>query len=291
MNERLRLDGKVAIITGGGGGIGRAIALSLAEAGADVVVADIVPARCEETSECVSAMGRTAIPYPIDMMDADAVEALVADTDTQFGRVDILVNNAGGVTGRPFLEQSRRSWSRHIALNLVSMLTSTQAAARIMAREGRGGSIINVSSIEGTRAAPNFSVYAACKAGMISFTRTMAVELAEHGIRVNCISPDHTVTPGTRGDHGGPVNPDVWREQSDAEKAAMRELIPLGREGVGSECGDAALFLSSEMASYITGITLPIDGGTWASSGWVRNREGGWTLNQGLHIGPRSGLG
>jgi len=197
MNERLRLDGKVAIITGGGGGIGRAIVLSLAEAGADVVVADIVPARCEETSECVSAMGRTAIPYPIDMMDADAVEALVADTDTQFGRVDILVNNAGGVTGRPFLEQSRRSWSRHIALNLVSMLTSTQAAARIMAREGRGGSIINVSSIEGTRAAPNFSVYAACKAGMISFTRTMAVELADMASE-STASPRTTPSPPAR---------------------------------------------------------------------------------------------
>jgi NAD(P)-dependent dehydrogenase (short-subunit alcohol dehydrogenase family) len=150
----------------------------------------------------------------------------------------------------------------------------------------RGGAIVNVASIEASRAAPNFAVYAACKAGMVSFTRSMAIELAEHGIRVNCIAPDHTVTPGNQGNRQGAVDPATWRRRGAEEIDAMNRLIPLGREGIDSECGDAALFLASTMASYVTGVCLPVDGGTWASSGWVRGRDGRWTLNEGLSFGP-----
>jgi NAD(P)-dependent dehydrogenase (short-subunit alcohol dehydrogenase family) len=285
--DGLRLDGRVAIVTGGGGGIGRAIALRLAEAGADTVIADIVPERCEEAAERVRELGRSTLPRPTDMMDGEQIRALVTDTEQHFGRIDILVNNAGGVSGRPFLEQSERSWQRHIDINLVSMLAATSAAAPAMIAGGRGGSIVNVSSIEGARAAPNFAVYAACKAGMNSFTRTMAVELAEHGIRVNCIAPDHTVTPGTRGNRSGPVDEAGWERPAPEAQDAMDRLIPLGREGVASECGDAALFLCSNMASYITGTILPVDGGTWAASGWMRDPDGDWTLNQGLKFGAR----
>jgi NAD(P)-dependent dehydrogenase (short-subunit alcohol dehydrogenase family) len=155
-----------------------------------------------------------------------------------------------------------------------------------MIRGKRGGSIINVTSIEGSRAAPHFAVYAACKAGMNNFTRTMALELGEHGIRVNAIAPDHTVTAGTRGNRSGPVDEALWFKRTPEEAEAMRQLIPLGREGVDLECGGIAVFLASRMAAYITGIVLPVDGGTWASSGWVRMPEGGWTLNQGLRIAP-----
>jgi NAD(P)-dependent dehydrogenase (short-subunit alcohol dehydrogenase family) len=240
----LSLNSQAAFVTGGGGGIGRAIALALAGAGADVAIADIVPERCEETASRVRELGRRALALPTDVMETDQIRAAVAATDTEFGRLDILVNNAGGVSGRPFLEQSERSWRRHIDINLVSMLAATSAAAPIMIRGARGGAIINVTSIEGSRAAPNFSVYAACKAGMISFTRTMAVELAEHGVRVNAIAPDHTVTPGARGNREGPVDPATWPQQTPEQRDAWARLIPLGREGVDEECGSVAVFLA-----------------------------------------------
>jgi len=285
MSHRLDLSGQCALVTGGGGGIGRGIALSLAQSGADITIVDIVAERCEEVAAAVRAMGRDALPLPCDVMDSDALRAAIADADARFGRIDILVNNAGGVSARPFLDQSERSWRRHIDINLVSMLTATSAVAPIMIREGQGGSIINVTSIEGSRAAPNFAVYGACKAGMIAFTRSMALELSDHRIRVNAIAPDHTITPGNRGNRTGPVDPAGWKAPDPEAEDAMNRLIPLGREGIDSECGEAALFLASGMASYVTGVVLPVDGGTWASSGWVRGRDGRWTLNEGLRFG------
>lgn len=284
-SQRIRLDGQAAFVTGGGGGIGRACAVRLAEAGADVAIVDIVPARAEEAAARVRDAGRRALALAVDVMDGDALREAVASTAAGFGRLDILVNNAGGVSARPFLEQSERSWRRHIDINLVSMLTAIHAAAPIMIRGGQGGSIVNVASIEASRAAPNFAVYAACKAGMLSFTKSMALELSEHRIRVNCIAPDHTVTPGTMGNRAGPVDPAQWRERSDEEIDAMNRVVPLLREGIDLECGDAAVFLSSAMASYVTGALLPVDGGTWAGSGWVRGKNGKWTLNEGLSLG------
>ncbi|WP_077145723.1 SDR family NAD(P)-dependent oxidoreductase [Sphingopyxis sp. KK2] len=285
MTDRIRLDGQAAFVTGGGGGIGRAIAIRLAEAGADVAIYDIFPERAEEAAERVREAGRRALEIAGDVMDGEALRAAVDRAAAEFGRLDILANNAGGVSARPFLEQSERSMRKHIDINLMSMLIATQAAARHMVAGGRGGSIVNVASIEANRAAPNFAVYAACKAGMLSFTKSMAVELSGHGIRVNCIAPDHTVTPGNQGNRAGPVDPATWKHHSDEAVDAMNRLIPLGREGVDMECGDAAVFLSSAMASYITGILLPVDGGTWGSSGWVRGRDGKWTLNEGLSFG------
>ncbi|MDB5447961.1 MAG: short-chain dehydrogenase/reductase [Phenylobacterium sp.] len=290
-NDVLLTD-QVAIVTGGGGGIGRGIALAYAQAGADVVIADIEPERCEETAARVREFGRRALPVPTDVMETDQIRAMIEQADKEFGRVDILCNNAGGVSGRLFLDQSERSWRRHIEINLVSMLAATHAAAKIMIRGGKGGSIVNVTSIEGSRAAPMFSVYAACKAGMISFTRSMAVELAEHGIRVNAIAPDHTTTPGNRGNRTGPVNPSAWPEQTPEQQDAWRRLIPMGREGVDSECGNVAVFLSSKMSDYVTGATLPVDGGTWASSGWFRAKDTNrWTLIDGMSFGGTTSAG
>jgi NAD(P)-dependent dehydrogenase (short-subunit alcohol dehydrogenase family) len=281
----LDLGGRVAVVTGGGGGIGRAVALALAGHGADVMIGDIVPERCEEAAAAVRSLGRQAIGVPFDALDSDDVRRLVAAADAAYGRVDILVNNVGGVSRRPFLDQSERSWRKHIDLNLVSMLAATQAAAKLMIRGGQGGAILNVSTIEAERAAPGFAVYAACKAGMVSFTKSMAVELAEHRIRVNAIAPDHTVTPGARGNRTGPVDPAIWRKLDPAAQDAMDRVIPLGREGIDTECGDAAVYLCSDMASYVTGVTLPVDGGTAAAFGWVRSPEGKWTLNHGLDFG------
>jgi NAD(P)-dependent dehydrogenase (short-subunit alcohol dehydrogenase family) len=268
----------VAVVTGGGGGIGRAIALAYASVGAHVVIGDIIPERCEETAARVREMGREALAVPTDVSDTNQVRALIDSADRHFKRLDILVNNAGGVSRKPFIEQSERSWRRHIDLNLVSVLAGTAAAAPIMIREKRGGSIINVSSIEGSRAAPNYAVYAACKAGILNFTRTMALELSEHGIRVNAIAPDYTVTPGVRGNHTGPVDPTSWIKPTPKQDDATARRIPLGRPGVDTECGSIAVFLSSPMSSYVTGTVIPVDGGTWASSGWVRDRAGKWSL-------------
>ncbi len=274
----LSLAGRVAIVTGGGGGIGRAIALSFAGAGAKIVIADIIPERCEETAQRVLDMGSAALPYPTDMSNPDQVEAMIAAADAEFGRIDILVNNAGGTAKRSFREMSSRSWRKHVDLNLMGMFAATHSVIPVMERGGRGGNIINVSSIEASRAAPMFSVYAACKAGMNNFTRTMALELGDLGIRVNAIAPDYTVTPGTRGNITGPVDPSTWFEPSEAQEDANRRRIPVGRSGIDTECGAAALFLASDMASYINGVILPVDGGTWASSGWVRDKAGKWSL-------------
>ena len=285
MTDPSRLDGQAAFVTGGGGGIWRAIAIRLAQAGADVAIFDIFPERAEEAAARVREQGRQAIPIVGDVMDSAALRSAIDKAAATFGRLDILVNNAGGVSARPFLEQSERSMRKHIDINLMSMLVATQAAALHMVAGGRGGTMINVASIEASRAAPNFAVYAACKAGMLSFTKSMAVELSEHGIRANCLAPDHTITPGNQGNRAGPVDPATWKKRSDDEIDAMSRLIPLGREGVDMECGDAAVFLASAMSTYITGVLLPVDGGTWASSGWVRGRDRRWTLNEGLAFG------
>ncbi len=269
---------QVAIITGGGGGIGRAIALAFAAAGADIVIADIVPERCEETAARVRELGRRALPLPTDMTDTTQIAAMVTAADAEFGRIDFLINNAGGTGRRPFREMSERSMRKHIDLNLVSMFVATHAVIPIIERGGRGGSIINVSSIEASRAAPMFAVYAACKGGMNNFTRTMALELADIGIRVNAIAPDYTITPGTHGNISGPVDEAKWLVPTALQEDANRRRIPLGRAGLDSECGQAALFLASDMASYVNGVILPVDGGTWASSGWVRDKTRKWSL-------------
>jgi NAD(P)-dependent dehydrogenase (short-subunit alcohol dehydrogenase family) len=278
-NDTLLTD-QVAVVTGGGGGIGRAIALAFASVGADLVIGDIVPERCEETAARVRELGRKALAVPTDVMETAQVQALIERAAGEFGRIDILVNNAGGVSPRPFIEQSERSWRRHIDLNLVSVLAATSAAVPVMIKGGQGGSIITVTSIEASRAAPGYSVYAACKAGLNNLTRTLAVELADHRIRVNAIAPDMTDTPGIRGNRAGPVDPSTWIEFTDEQKNAVARRIPLGRPGIDTECGNAAVFLASRMSSYITGIILPVDGGTSGSGGWVRSRTGNarWVL-------------
>jgi NAD(P)-dependent dehydrogenase (short-subunit alcohol dehydrogenase family) len=267
---------QVAVVAGGGG-IGRAIALALAGAGAEVVIGNIVPERCEETVERVRGLGRRALGIPTDVMDTAQIETLVTRAVEEFDRLDILVNNAGGVTLRPFLKQSERSWRKRVDLNLISMFAATSTAAPIMIKGGRGGAVLNVTSIEGSRAAPYAAVYSACKAGMNNFTRTMAVELSDHGIRVSAIAPDFTPTPSLR---KGPVDPTTWVPFTPQQQETMARRIPLGRGGLESECGAAALYLCSPMASYVTGVILPVDGGTWASGGWVRSRTGKWVLSE-----------
>jgi NAD(P)-dependent dehydrogenase (short-subunit alcohol dehydrogenase family) len=272
----LDLTGQAAFVTGGGGGIGRAIAICLAARGAEVSVLEVIPDRCSETIARIEEQGRRALGIPANAMDAGAVTAAVQQAAEHFGRLDIVVNNAGGVTRRAFTELTPKNWQRHIDLNLISNLAATSAAVPVMIAGGRGGAIVNVTSIEGSRAAPGYAVYAACKAGINNLTRTLAVELSDHGIRVNAIAPDYTVTPGTTGNFTGPVVDSP--ETPEAQRDIMRRRIPLGRGGIDAECGHLAAFLASPMASYITGTIIPIDGGTWGSGGWIRDRAGQWVL-------------
>lgn len=271
MNEQnIRLDGKVAFITAGANGLGEAAAINIARFGGDVVIADIDAENGERVVNAVLALGRKALFIKTDVLHTDQIEDAVKQASDHFGRIDILVNNAGGVRHNAFMDQNERSWRKHIDMNFISMLAATQAAAKVMIANGKGGTIINIASSEGLRAAPGYAVYAACKAGIVSFTRTMALELSGYGIHVHALAPDMIETAGLR----------RFSEHSSPEmKAARDRYIPLQRVGNVDEHGSVIVFLASGMATYLTGLTIPVDGGTIASSGWTRSPSTGeWAL-------------
>jgi NAD(P)-dependent dehydrogenase (short-subunit alcohol dehydrogenase family) len=268
--DAILLTDKVAIVTGGGAGIGRGIAIGLAEFGADVAIIDINAEAANAVADLVRAKGRRAHVVVADLMDRDAARGAVASVIEALGRVDILVNNVGGTRPIKLVEMTDRQVDRQVDINLKGLIATTQAAAKAMIAAGAGGAIVNVASIEGFRAAPFYSVYAACKAGMINFTRTLALELAEHGIRVNAIAPDMVPTELMT-----KFSPALL---SDEGKASQARYIPLGRAGNFDDCAGPVVFLASPLANYVTGVTLSVDGGTWASSGWTRTGEDGWSL-------------
>jgi NAD(P)-dependent dehydrogenase (short-subunit alcohol dehydrogenase family) len=264
------LTDQVALITGGGAGIGRGIAVGFAEFGADVVLLDINAEAAEHVASLVRAKGRRAAVIAADVTDRAAVRAGIERIMVEFGRLDILVNNAGGTRPLPLLDMADKQADRRIDLNLTSLFTTTQAAAKAMIAGGRGGAIINIASIEGLRAAPGHSVYAACKAAMVNLTRTAALELGEHGIRVNCIAPDVVLTEA------------MARNSPEALTVAFKKVhasyFPLGRTGNFDDCAGVAVFLASSMSAYVTGVTINVDGGTFASSGWTKDKAGKWRL-------------
>ncbi|GIX30253.1 MAG: 3-oxoacyl-[acyl-carrier-protein] reductase FabG [Porticoccaceae bacterium] len=272
----VRLDGRVLLVTGGGAGIGRAIALLAGRAGAEVAVLDRDPVRADRVADEVAALGRRALGLAVDVRESAALAEAVARAADHFGRLDVLVNNAGGTVPRSFLAQSERAWRRTIDLNLTSALCATAAAVSHIAASG-GGAVLNVASIEGLRAAPGYAVYGACKAALIQLTRTWALEFAGLGVRVNAIAPDFVLTPGTVGEES-PADPADWcAAHPDAARRIARR-IPLGRPGSAEECARVALFLVSPAAAYLNGVVVPVDGGTWASGGWLRDGRGGWSL-------------
>jgi NAD(P)-dependent dehydrogenase (short-subunit alcohol dehydrogenase family) len=259
------LTDKIAIITGGGDGIGRGIALTYARFGANIVIADRNAAAGESVAAQVRTLGRKALAVTTDIRDRDQVQAMVDQTVAQMGGIDILVNNAGGARPREFMEMDEERWRRAIDLNLVGMLTCTRAAVKAMVAGGRRGVIINISSIEAGRAGPLYSVYSACKAAMENFTKTAALELSRHGIRVNSIAPDMIDTPHTAELH----NPQA--------QSAIARVVPLGRMGSTDDVAGAAVYLASDLGAWITGINIHVDGGTFAASGWIKQGES-WTL-------------
>jgi NAD(P)-dependent dehydrogenase (short-subunit alcohol dehydrogenase family) len=261
------LTGRTAIVTGAGAGIGKGIALGFAAFGARVAVLEIVEDTARRTAAEIEAAGGEALALPTDARDGEALGRAVAATVERFGGVDVLVNNVGGTFRAAFLETTEKGWDALVRANLKSVLHGTRAVAPRMIAQGHGGSIVNVVSIEAERAAPLYAVYAACKAAVVSFTESMALELAPHRIRVNAIAPDICMTEGLSAMLG------------DAEKARHPLIVPLGRAGVPEDVAGAAVFLASDLAGYVTGVTLPVDGGTHAAGGWYRHPEGeGWLL-------------
>jgi NAD(P)-dependent dehydrogenase (short-subunit alcohol dehydrogenase family) len=260
---------KVALVTGGAGGLGEGSVMALARSGADIVIADTDVDNANRVVAAVEALGCKALSIPTNMMDIDQIEPMVNAAVKHFGRVDIVVNNVGG--GRPtaFLEQSQNSIQRHINLNLMSVFITTQLVAPIMIKAGNGGAIINVASTEALRAAPGFAVYAACKAAMVSFTKTMALELAEHNIRNFALAPDMILTPGLA---------PLMNAASESQQAARDRYVPNGRMGSIDEFGNVVAFLASDLASYLNGVTVPVDAGATAAAGWYRNPDNEWCL-------------
>lgn len=246
----MRLQNKVAIVTGAGSGNGRGIALRFAEEGADVVVADVVLDSAQATAKAIEALGRRALVTQTDISQRASVETLVAHTLAEFGQVDILVNNAG-IGGRvKFLELTDEVWDRMMAINLKGPFLCAQAVARVMVQQGRGGVIVNIGSIEATVPLPNQVHYASAKGGVLMLTRALALDLASYGIRVNAIGPGIIETAMTA--------PTLARADRRQE---WETAVPLGRVGQPLDVAKAALFLASDESDYMTGTILYVDGG------------------------------
>ena len=252
------LDGVVAVVTGGGAGIGRGIANGLTAFGARVAIWE------RDADSCAAAADEMGgLACVTDVREEGQVVAALARTVTELGTPTVLVNNAGGVFASPLLETKPKGWDALLRANLTHLLLCTQRVARAMVEAGTGGSIVNITSIEGTRGAPGYAAYAAAKAGVINLTQTAALELAPHGIRVNCLAPDITLTEGLRS---------VAPAGAEAGFAAM---VPMGRPGHVDEMAGAAVFLASALSSYVTGQTLHVDGGTAAAGGWYHHPDDG----------------
>ena len=261
------LTGRVAVVTGGGTGIGKGIAAGLAAFGASVAIWERDAETCRSTAESIGRIagsaGGGALGLPTDVRDTAQVDAALGRTVAELGEVSILVNNAGGVFNSPLLGTTENGWDALYRSNLRHVLLCTQRVARRLVAAGRPGSVINVTSIEGARAAPGYAAYAAAKAGVINYTQTAAFELSQHNIRVNAIAPDLTLTEGLVQLSGGALRADV------------APGIPMGRPGHVDEIASTAVFLASDMSSYITGQTIHVDGGTQAAGGWYHHPQTG----------------
>lgn len=247
----MRLEGKVALVTGASRGIGRAIAIAFAREGADVVVNFVSrPEQAREVAEEIRRLGRRAIVAAADVSNRAQVEAMVARAWEELGPIDVLVNNAGIETIVPLLELTDDQWERVTNVNLKGSWLCAQVVVRRIVEAGRGGAIVNVGSIQAGVAFPGRTHYAPTKRGVEALTRNLAAELAPHGIRVNCIHPGVIETDMTEWVIG---DPDIL--------PVVLDKIPLHRQGQPDEVAPAAVFFASDDASYITGQCLYIDGG------------------------------
>ncbi len=239
----------VALVTGASRGIGAAAALALAEAGCDLVLASRDESALGQVARRVEKLGRRAVVHPIDLQRLDGIPALFARAVRELGRLDILVNNAGTNIRRPAIEFTEADWDTIVNLNLRAAFFCALAAGRIMVPQERG-KIVTVASIAGRVGLPTGAIYAATKAGVSAFTRTLAVEWAPHGVRVNAIGPGYIRTKLTEPLFGDPA----WVER-------VTRRIPMGRTGEVEDLVGSVLFLASPASDYMTGQTLYVDGG------------------------------
>ncbi|SFL87831.1 3-oxoacyl-[acyl-carrier-protein] reductase [Pelosinus propionicus] len=244
----MHLDGKVAIITGASRGIGRSVAIELAKLGAKVVINYAGnEAAAEEVKNIIVAAGGQGIVVKADVGDVEAVDAMVKETINTFGKIDILVNNAGITRDNLLMRMKEEDWDAVMNINLKGVFVCTKAVSRIMMKQ-KSGKIINMTSVVGLMGNAGQANYAAAKAGVIGFTKSMAKELASRGITVNAIAP-------------GFISTDMTAVLSDQVKTELTEKIPAGRLGSPEDVAAAVTFLASDSANYITGQTLNVDGG------------------------------
>ena len=253
--ELLDLSGKTAIVTGGAMGIGKGIALRLHEAGAAILVADRDGAAGNDTAAELNALrAGSAAAIETDVSDAGDVSRMVAEADNRLGGVDILVNNAGIYPFVPLASMTESDFMKVIDVNLKGVFLCTKAASDQMIAQGRGGAIINVTSIDAVHPSmAGLAQYDASKHGVWGFTKNVAIELAEHGIWVNAIAPGGITTPGVTAAQGGGLDPAVVEQ--------MTQRIPMRRFGDPDEIGRVAVFLASGLASYLVGSQIIVDGG------------------------------
>jgi 3-oxoacyl-[acyl-carrier protein] reductase len=248
----MKLNGKVAIVTGAGRGIGRSIALRLAQEGAAVAVADVLRGNAAAVAGELTAAGGQALAVAADVTVPAQVERMIAETLRAYGRLDILVNNAGIGLTKLFLHTTLEEWERVLRTDLTGVFLCSQAAARVMVEQG-GGRIINIASLSGQRGGTGRAAYGAAKAGVTALTKVLAVELAPYRITVNEIAP-------------GPVNTEMTAVTHDAAtRQAYYNLIPMRRYAEREDIAAAAAFLASGDAVYINGHTLNVDGGFGAA--------------------------
>ena len=245
----IRLDGKVAIVTGGGRGLGKAAAIALADAGADVVVASRNMQNIQAVAEAIRAKGRRALAISVDVTRPEEVEAAVEKTIQDFGRIDILVNNSGIAFVKPLMELSEEEWHGIIETNLTGIYLCTRSVGKFMIKQGKGR-VINIASVDGFVGVPNLVGYCASKGGVIQFTRALAAEWARYNITVNALAPGYFYT-------------DMSREALEDEVMKQRLLknIPLRRVGQPGELGPLVVYLASDESSFMTGSVIVIDGG------------------------------
>ncbi len=243
------LTGRVAVVTGGGGGLGQAIAQGLAAFGARLVVADLDRARAEVAAKEIVQAGGVARGAPVDVTQAASVQALAEDVVAGEGRVDILVNAAGVFAVAPAMELEADTWSRVLDVNLTGVFLATRALGAVMVRQG-GGKVINLASVSSTVANPGYAAYAASKGGVAQLTRVLGVEWCRHGVNVNAIGPALVETELTRA-----FLTDATR------RAAALARIPIGRLGQPSDVVGAAVFLASSASDFVVGQIIYVDGG------------------------------